>query len=388
MVESLGYFLDKQRSPGAGQSRPPWVLPSANPCAERTRSQDRGVSGSLHVAMLRQNAQFWVTWHREHRLDHGRGAANLRRLALVPCGFGDCAASARSDRWQHLGRCWGTGPELRRVNGFAAYDMGYPAKNTSPSSAFEAVTQVPGNRFDLAGESYGGDWHTLVAQIAESGSSLEDSFAAGGFLSSTFGYASPRSAETELVEADGSIVVAGSWVVGKTTPTGQIDESFAAYPAHTEVHAIAKVAGGDLMAAGSETYGNLSYPATLERLLPNGERDVSFAEKGIDRLALLSGSEAKEEARSLLVAGDGKMIVAGTGSYNAGTRSDFNVVDFMWLTQLNADGSLDRSFGSGRGRLRVRVRRRLCAGTAAQRAPARARNCLRGPLQPQGRPHR
>jgi uncharacterized delta-60 repeat protein len=231
------------------------------------------------------------------------------------------------------------------VNGFAVYDMGYPAENTSPSSAFEAVTQVPGNRFDLAGESYGGDWHTLVAQIAESGS-LEDSFAAGGFLSSTFGYANPRSAETELVEPDGSIVVAGSWVVGKATPSGQVDESFAAHPAHIEVHAIKKVAGGDLMAAGSETYGNLSYPATLERLLPNGERDVSFAEKGIDRLPLLSGSEAKEEARSLLVGADGKMIVAGTGSYNAGTRSDSNVIDFMWLTQLNADGSLDRSFGS------------------------------------------
>jgi uncharacterized delta-60 repeat protein len=231
------------------------------------------------------------------------------------------------------------------ANGFAVYDMGYQSKNNSPSSAFAAVAQVPGNRLDLAGESYGGEWRTLVAQVAESGS-LESSFATGGFLSSSFGYSDPRSAETELVEPDGSIVVAGSWVVGNVTPSGQVDERFAAYPSHIEVHAIARVAGGDLMAAGSETYGNVPYPATLERLLPDGERDVSFAEKGIDRLPLLSGGEAKEQARSLVVQPDGKMILAGTGSYNAGTRWDSNEVNFMWLARLNPDGSLDRSFGS------------------------------------------
>ncbi|WP_296944968.1 hypothetical protein [uncultured Massilia sp.] len=93
---------------------------------------------------------------------------------------------------------------------------------------------------------------------------------------------------------------------------------------------------GKLLAFGY-TGGQSSLDLTLMRFTTDGAPDPGFGKQGMVVLELGAGTD---NARSVVVLADGKLLVAGT------TRSAANDVDGA-LVRLNPDGSRDTGFGSG-----------------------------------------
>jgi uncharacterized delta-60 repeat protein len=92
------------------------------------------------------------------------------------------------------------------------------------------------------------------------------------------------------------------------------------------LNSAALLSNGDILAAGSSG----SYPdekIAIARYKPNGSPDSSF---GIDGKVINTFGEVSSVAYKIIVAQDGKLIVAGN-----------------LLTRLNSDGTPDQTFGSG-----------------------------------------
>lgn len=83
---------------------------------------------------------------------------------------------------------------------------------------------------------------------------------------------------------------------------------------------------------------------TIIRLNADGSFDTSFGTGGVVDFDVQSGES--ERPTSLVVQADGKIVVVGASS-SLGSLSDFAMV------RLNADGSLDTTFGSPDGKLHV-----------------------------------
>ena len=74
-------------------------------------------------------------------------------------------------------------------------------------------------------------------------------------------------------------------------------------------------------------------------LLSSGTLNASFGAAGV-QLVAAGTAEAGESARAMAITADGKIVIAGSATGGA-TGSDFA------LTELNADGSVNASFGAG-----------------------------------------
>jgi uncharacterized delta-60 repeat protein len=106
--------------------------------------------------------------------------------------------------------------------------------------------------------------------------------------------------------------------------------------------AMALQSDGKIVVAGL-TYDGVStkYQFALARYTTSGVLDNAFGIGGKVITPLYSGTGEDDEATSLVIQADGK-IVAGGLSYN-GTTSDY---DFA-LVRYNSDGTLDNTFGTG-----------------------------------------
>lgn len=173
---------------------------------------------------------------------------------------------------------------------------------------------------------------------------------------------------TTTVQADGGVVM-GSWlyvggydVPGSTLhvsgdpvyslqrlkPDGTLDTQFGD---NGTVHfdpalglsyysEVALQADGKLVLVGEGTDG----AGTILRLNADGSFDTTFGDGGRTTFAPIpddTGYAHWNDARSVTVQPDGKIVVAGTSSVNV--NAGFSVV------RLNADGSLDTTFGSQDG---------------------------------------
>ena len=99
-------------------------------------------------------------------------------------------------------------------------------------------------------------------------------------------------------------------------------------------HAVALQADGKIVVAGDTTVGDNEQMAIV-RLNANGSLDASFNGDGI---RTLDYGGVADGARDVLVQGDGKIVVVGSG----------NAPSNLTVTRLNPDGSLDQSFnGTG-----------------------------------------
>ena len=148
----------------------------------------------------------------------------------------------------------------------------------------------------------------------------------------------------------GSIVVAGhkartgwgGYVVARLKPNGGFDNSFDTdgkalmyIPnAITQANGLTMQPDGKIVVAGTATFDapRLDNKFALARLMPNGAPDTSFAGKnsGWTTTDLFGDDRAFDVIRSF----DGKLLVGGT------TNGQFGVI------QYNADGTIDRSFGT------------------------------------------
>jgi len=102
------------------------------------------------------------------------------------------------------------------------------------------------------------------------------------------------------------------------------------------VHAFAQAPGGKILVGGDFRYVNGTSRGHLVRLNPDGSIDPTFGN------VVLGIGAASYAVYSIVLQPDGKVIVGGRFSWiNSAFRSGF--------ARLNADGTLDTSFGSGGG---------------------------------------
>ena len=178
--------------------------------------------------------------------------------------------------------------------------------------------------------------------------SLDTSFDSDGKLTTDFG--SSDLGNSVIVQNDGKIIVAGQsyngsnndFAVVRYNADGSLDATFGTggkkrtpIGSGSDVAwSVALQSDGKIVLAGYSSNGTGSDFAVV-RYNSDGSLDTTFDSDGI----LTSDLGTNEEARSVVLQSDGKIVAAGY-SYN-GSNNDFAVVRYK------ADGSLDATFGTG-----------------------------------------
>jgi uncharacterized delta-60 repeat protein len=198
---------------------------------------------------------------------------------------------------------------------------------------------------------YGGSGNDLVLVLAGPGA-VDYAFGSTGTGRLLTGAGGNNAVAAMIQQTDGRILYAGNAsgaqtnsVVGRLLPTGAIDTSFNTSGIRTvdmspigadSVAAIALQSDGRIIATGYATPSAGQQDFGVFRLTSDGALDTTFNTTGI-RLIDLGGTE--DQAGAVSVMPDGKILLAG--ETNAGVGSDLAVV------RLNADGSVDSTFGTG-----------------------------------------
>ncbi|MCX7401454.1 MAG: DUF4347 domain-containing protein, partial [Planctomycetales bacterium] len=233
-----------------------------------------------------------------------------------------------------------------------------------------SVTLQPDGKIVVAGLISNGSNTDFALTRYNADGSLDTSFGTGGIVTTDLGayddYATSVTLQSDgkivvagysdTLQSDGKIVVAGYSDTGygygevfaltRYNADGSLDTSFGdGYGiVTTNVGADIDVAysvtlqpDGKIVVAGASFNGS-NYEFTLTRYNANGSLDTSFG--GGDGIIITTDVGAgSDEARSVTLQSDGKIVVAGN-SWN-GSNNDFALVRY------NADGSLDTSFGTG-----------------------------------------
>ena len=188
---------------------------------------------------------------------------------------------------------------------------------------------------------------------------LDASFGVGGLVTTAFENASAE-ARAVVIQADGRIVVAGQAVtdpdgivsdmaIARYTANGSLDPSFdgdgrvtADLDEFDDARAVAAAFDGTIVVAGAASHSvgfeTFSDVAVL-RFRNDGSPDPAFGIGGRVRTDLAGEAE---DASSVMIQRDGKIVAAGTvfGDKTA-TTSDIGIVRY------NPNGSLDPTFGAG-----------------------------------------
>ena len=164
-----------------------------------------------------------------------------------------------------------------------------------------------------------------TALRAETAGQVDPSFAASlGLLGSV---------ERVYSQSDGSVIVIGSFPrrILRLNPNGSLDASFnpgtddSTY--YRRINSLVVQSDGKILIWGNFTTFNGVGQDRIARLNANGSVDASFN----------PGAGAYTSIDSLVVQGDGKILVAGD-------FTSFNGVDRNGIARLNANGSVDASF--------------------------------------------
>jgi uncharacterized delta-60 repeat protein len=223
-----------------------------------------------------------------------------------------------------------------------------------------AVALQPDGKIVAAGstfdDSYTSERFAVARYMADGG--LDGSFGGDGRVSTAF--ALPRSSASSVaIQADGSIVVAGStntreftkrrFALARYDADGRLDPTFGdrgrvmtAFGAPSSAASgVAIQSDGRLVAAGTVTNrAGSGDRIAVARYVSDGTLDRSFGREGRVKTAFPTGSV---NGSGLALQGDG-VIVAGTASTDEPMRSRFA------LARYHTRGNLDRTFG-GDGRV-------------------------------------
>ena len=181
--------------------------------------------------------------------------------------------------------------------------------------------------------------------------SLDNSFGTGGKVITAVGNADDG-ANAVILQPDGKIIAAGvsgsfasyDFALVRYTTNGTLDSSFGTGgkvitpigSGNDEARAVVLQSDGKIVAVGlSGNFPNIDF--ALVRYNTNGTLDTSFGTGG---KVLTSIGAADDEAHSVIIQTDGKIVAAGFGN-TATSGTDFALVRY------NTDGSLDNSFGTG-----------------------------------------
>lgn len=193
-------------------------------------------------------------------------------------------------------------------------------------------------------------------------------YLANGALDASFGdagkmvydfFGSFDQANAAVLQADGKIIVVGSasydsfnrdigFALTRVNADGSTDFSFGSggkqitdfFDAGAKANAIVLQQDGKFVVAGTASNTATRPVATdfaLARYNSNGSLDQSFGIGG--ETSVPFADSATEQANALLIAPDGKIIVAGTAFKTFATPPDFAI------RRYNSDGSIDKNFG-------------------------------------------
>lgn len=186
---------------------------------------------------------------------------------------------------------------------------------------------------------------------------LDPTFGDSGVVTFVLPEGMPVNPQTSLaLQADGDVLLAGYRYPGGTAdfsltrynPDGTLDSSFGTDGTVTvdvaggndRARAVTQQADGKLLIAGSSDNGdtevgdgNLNF--SVVRLNVDGSLDTTFGNGGKATFDFLGG---RDGAQTIDVLEDGKILLTGA-AYNTSGNADFAAV------RLNADGTLDTSFG-------------------------------------------
>ncbi|HEX2640186.1 MAG TPA: hypothetical protein VHL50_06430, partial [Pyrinomonadaceae bacterium] len=164
--------------------------------------------------------------------------------------------------------------------------------------------------------------------------SLDTNFANRGITTTYAGYSYSLNLQT-----DGKIIVAGGNTIYRFNPNGSLDTSFGGGDGVAtltiSIHSSVLQADGKIVSAGSVGV-NPIIDFALVRCNPDGSLDTSFDRDGVVTTTI--GED--DEANSVVIQSDGKIVAAGD------TRNDANSYSDFALIRYNPDGSPDTSFDS------------------------------------------
>ncbi|OGB70983.1 MAG: hypothetical protein A2486_07685 [Burkholderiales bacterium RIFOXYC12_FULL_65_23] len=180
------------------------------------------------------------------------------------------------------------------------------------------------------------------------------------------------SAKAMAVQADGKVIVAGTStstggssniVIERFNSDGTLDATFGADgnsdgtpdgvvnldlgTSSDDAKAVAIQADGKIVVAGNSTPTGGSSNVVLARLDKNGKLDATFGADGNadgtpDGVVQVSFGNGDDAVDAIAIQQDGKIVVAGDTTSNTGNGSQNMVV-----ARVNANGSLDATFGAG-----------------------------------------
>lgn len=179
------------------------------------------------------------------------------------------------------------------------------------------------------------------------------------------------SAKGMAVQADGKVIVAGTStstggssniVIERFNSNGTLDTSFGADgnsdgtpdgvvnldlgTSSDDAKAVAIQADGKIVVAGNSTPTGGSSNVVLARLDKNGKLDATFGADGNadgtpDGVVQVSFGNGDDAVDAIAIQLDGKIVVAGDTTSNSGGSQN------MMVARVNANGSLDATFGAG-----------------------------------------
>lgn len=216
----------------------------------------------------------------------------------------------------------------------------------------QGVALQPDGKIVAVGYSHNGSNYDFAVARFHPDGTLDTSFGAGGKVTTALG-SSDDQASSVALQADGKIVVAGytksgkSWdfAVVRYNANGTLDPSFsgdgiqitALSSANDQARSVALQVDGKIVVAGYSRGSGNNNDFALVRYNPDGALDTTFTGDGIQITPIGSSDE---QINSVMLQPDGKIVAAGYGNF--GGQYDFIVARYQ------ADGTLDPSF-SGDG---------------------------------------
>lgn len=234
-------------------------------------------------------------------------------------------------------------------NGTGKITIGYPGYSVSA----EDVALLPDGKMLLCCNVWKANQGFLMVARINSNGTPDASFGVDGFAIKSVG-SGTQYARAMAVQADGKIVIGGSWYTNNNIrgamirflPNGTPDNSFGnagvlitdiGEGASSEIFALKVQPDGKIVAAGYGT-SNGKDKFAIARFNSNGTPDNLFGNAGKKSISL---STFSDKAQSMLLQPDGKIILTGYAAY--GQLSD----EWMAVVRLNNNGTPDNSFGVG-----------------------------------------
>ena len=192
------------------------------------------------------------------------------------------------------------------------------------------------------GQHFSNDGSYFILVRCNTDGSLDTTFGNGGVVIGGVGQGN-----TMTIQSDGKILLGGSsngsFAVVRYHADGTIDNTFGTdgivntpVGSSSEGKSLALQSNGKIVIGGSSYNLETSHDFTITRYNMDGTLDNTF---GIDGI-VTTPVEDSQEANSLVIQGDGKIILGGYGN------NDASVSTFA-IMRYNTDGALDDTFGDG-----------------------------------------